>query len=182
MVAACPGCSPVEVFMPFHYGYWDEPGSTRAANELTIYSWDPVSKQPHYKYAAVKLEKISSPSGQPAGAGSAPGHGVVGAVLGAVGTVAHEALQLAKRGGGPARAHIADYIGLLHASETRLVRAFEQVRSNHTDAPDIEAECTLFADWSRKAAERLEPFIARYGERREGARAPRPGAHPKAHC
>src|SRR3954453_12397333 len=56
------GMQPVEVFMPFHYGYWDEPDRTRAANELTIYSWDPVSKQPHYKYAAVKLEKVSRPS------------------------------------------------------------------------------------------------------------------------
>jgi ferredoxin-nitrate reductase len=28
-----------EVFIPFHYGYWDEPGRSRAANELTLYSW-----------------------------------------------------------------------------------------------------------------------------------------------
>lgn len=45
------------VFIPFHYGYWDEPGRSRAANELTITEWDPVSKQPHFKYAAVKIKK-----------------------------------------------------------------------------------------------------------------------------
>lgn len=45
------------VFMAFHYGYWDDPGHARAANELTIDGWDPVSKQPHFKYAAVRIEK-----------------------------------------------------------------------------------------------------------------------------
>lgn len=45
------------VFIPFHYGYWDKPGRSRAANELTITEWDPVSKQPHFKYSAVKIRK-----------------------------------------------------------------------------------------------------------------------------
>lgn len=46
------------VFIPFHYGYWDERGRRRSANELTLFEWDPASKQPHYKYAAVKLTKV----------------------------------------------------------------------------------------------------------------------------
>ena len=52
------------VFIPFHYGYWDEgddagpDGRPRAANELTMTIWDPVSKQPQLKTAAVKVEKI----------------------------------------------------------------------------------------------------------------------------
>ena len=50
------------VFVPFHYGYWDEgeagpDGRPRAANELTMTIWDPVSKQPQLKTAAVKLEQ-----------------------------------------------------------------------------------------------------------------------------
>jgi len=45
------------VFIPFHYGYWDNDERSRAANELTITEWDPVSKQPHYKYSAVKISK-----------------------------------------------------------------------------------------------------------------------------
>jgi len=48
------------VFIPFHYGYWDHPGRSRAANELTITEWDPISKQPHYKYAAVRIRKAES--------------------------------------------------------------------------------------------------------------------------
>ena len=51
------------VFVPFHYGYWDigdgagPDGQPRAANELTITLWDPVSKQPRFKTAAVKVER-----------------------------------------------------------------------------------------------------------------------------
>jgi ferredoxin-nitrate reductase len=51
-------------FIPFHYGYWDEQngsepnGRARAANELTITAWDPVSKQPLLKAGKVKVEKI----------------------------------------------------------------------------------------------------------------------------
>jgi anaerobic selenocysteine-containing dehydrogenase len=51
------------VFIPFHYGYWDqegrEPNGHRtAANELTITAWDPVSKQPILKNAAVRVERL----------------------------------------------------------------------------------------------------------------------------
>ncbi len=53
---------PGVVFVPFHYGYWDRDaagpdGSARAANELTLTSWDPVSKQPIFKVAAVRVSK-----------------------------------------------------------------------------------------------------------------------------
>jgi anaerobic selenocysteine-containing dehydrogenase len=50
------------VFVPFHYGYWDttgrEPdGQPTAANEFTLTEWDPVSKQPLFKLAAVRVTK-----------------------------------------------------------------------------------------------------------------------------
>jgi hypothetical protein len=44
--------------MPFHYGDWDAPGRKGAANRLTLSGWDPVSKQPHFKYAAVKIRRL----------------------------------------------------------------------------------------------------------------------------
>ena len=47
------GIRPGTVFIPFHYG---EPH--RAANELTLSVWDPVSKQPVFKVAAVSLSKV----------------------------------------------------------------------------------------------------------------------------
>jgi len=53
------------VFVPFHYGYFDrgEPGPDgrpRAANELTQTVWDPVSKQPLFKVAAVRVARCAS--------------------------------------------------------------------------------------------------------------------------
>src|SRR5690606_26360870 len=71
------------LFLPFHYGYWDQPGGTgprgrrgTAANELTITDWDPASKQPLFKtsVAAVSLvrRRRGVPSAAPTTAGSRP--------------------------------------------------------------------------------------------------------------
>ena len=55
------------VFVPFHYGYWDQAEEDgRAANELTITEWDPVSKQPLFKVGAAKVTKIADANGEPA--------------------------------------------------------------------------------------------------------------------
>jgi anaerobic selenocysteine-containing dehydrogenase len=66
------------VFTPFHYGYWDERcdggdgagpnGRPTAANELTLTAWDPVSKQPTLKVAAVRVAKEADGNGQPSAA------------------------------------------------------------------------------------------------------------------
>jgi anaerobic selenocysteine-containing dehydrogenase len=83
------GIRPGALFLPFHYGYWDtDAGSEpkkkddgRAANELTLTDWDPVSKQPIFKTAAAQVQRISASGGQPAPAptttGSAPVSGGV---------------------------------------------------------------------------------------------------------
>jgi ferredoxin-nitrate reductase len=58
------GIQPGIVFVPFHYGYWDAAdvakpdGHHRAANELTVTTWDPVSKQPLYKRTAVRIRPL----------------------------------------------------------------------------------------------------------------------------
>jgi anaerobic selenocysteine-containing dehydrogenase len=54
------GIAEGHLFIPFHYGYWDKADGDhlRAANELTITGWDPISKQPHFKFAAVRIKKI----------------------------------------------------------------------------------------------------------------------------
>lgn len=126
---------------------------------------DPVSKQPHFKYAAVHLRKVRKSAIAPPEKMDAKSAGVVRDVVGAVGSAIEGASHTIT---GPPRAHVQDYLGLLHLSEQRLVRAFEQVRSNHSDAPDIHGECTLFAAWSKNAAKALERFKERYGERGEG--------------
>ncbi|KXJ87864.1 hypothetical protein Micbo1qcDRAFT_124009 [Microdochium bolleyi] len=51
-----------QVFIPFHFGYWDaQDGRARAANELTVERWDPVSKQPAFKSGAVRIDKLPPP-------------------------------------------------------------------------------------------------------------------------
>jgi ferredoxin-nitrate reductase len=51
------------VFVPFHYGNADADGRSRAANELTITAWDPVSKQPMFKAGAVRLTRLAAGHG-----------------------------------------------------------------------------------------------------------------------
>jgi anaerobic selenocysteine-containing dehydrogenase len=82
------------VFAPFHFGYWDDGGSEvsasahHAANELTMTEWDPVSKQPVFKNAAVRIEKVrdgAGPSPAPTAAASRParaGHRTAGRATG----------------------------------------------------------------------------------------------------
>ena len=66
------------LFVPFHYGYWDTTGSGpdgpgRAANELTLTDWDPVSKQPLFKSAAAQVEIVAKADGPaPSTAASRP--------------------------------------------------------------------------------------------------------------
>jgi anaerobic selenocysteine-containing dehydrogenase len=70
------GIRPGVVFMPFHFGDRDAEGDeSRAANELTITAWDPVSKQPIFKVAAVRLSKLAKgdgPAPAPTTTASAP--------------------------------------------------------------------------------------------------------------
>jgi anaerobic selenocysteine-containing dehydrogenase len=58
------------VFVPFHFGSWGDPSNRephrRAANELTIAAWDPVSKQPILKSGVVRVTRLASSGGVPA--------------------------------------------------------------------------------------------------------------------
>jgi anaerobic selenocysteine-containing dehydrogenase len=60
------GIRPGVVFLPFHYGYWDASDHRgRAANELTVTDWDPVSKQPLFKTAAAAVRRLAEAAGTP---------------------------------------------------------------------------------------------------------------------
>lgn len=80
------------VFLPFHYGYWDlgavgpaDASHGRAANELTVTGWDPVSKQPIYKVAAARVTRLAGgdrPAAAPTTAAAAPADSRVPATVG----------------------------------------------------------------------------------------------------
>ena len=58
MKASVGNISRGQTFIPFHFGYFDSKDErARAANELTLERWDPVSKQPCFKAGAVKITK-----------------------------------------------------------------------------------------------------------------------------
>jgi anaerobic selenocysteine-containing dehydrogenase len=140
---------PGTLFMPFHYGYWDDPGRARAANELTLYEWDPVSKQPHFKYAAVRLEKVEGkvlPQPEETKRERAVGDGEERPV---------------------GRPCLADYIGLLVASEDRLIVCWDKLRKAHGAAPDIGPQSALFMGWSSENAAAARSYVEKYGERQE---------------
>jgi predicted molibdopterin-dependent oxidoreductase YjgC len=65
------------LFVPFHYGYWDagDRQGHRAANELTISDWDPVSKQPLFKTSIAAVRRLApgdGPAPAPTNTGSRP--------------------------------------------------------------------------------------------------------------
>jgi hypothetical protein len=145
---------PNHVFVPFHYGYWDDDSRSRAANELTITEWDPVSKQPHFKYAAVSITKIDDDS----------------AVPGIHKTTAAKEVTHVKKA--PSRTnkdsdskkHVAEYLGFLSEAEHEIAAAFKSVADHHVDEPDILQICERFSHVSHVHEQAIERFTSIYGE------------------
>ncbi len=156
------------IFIPFHYGYWDKPGRPRAANELTVTEWDPVSKQPYFKFAAVKLRKIGE-YGWPEhheGLGEKIAKGIKGIgsdERGQIRPVDTKKIADEKE----KRMHVADYIGLVHQSEKQLEKALKDVAEHHKDEPDVFTTCNLLASWSKTHYQLIEKFKDKYSEHQE---------------
>ena len=134
---------PGHLFIPFHFGYWDSPGRARAANELTLFDWDPLSKQPHYKHSAVRIAKVDRPTtNQPQSMHTRPESAEKwGVISGALDSAAHAIASGAKTAAkvvtSEPRIHLPDYIGLLIQNEDLLARAFDQARETHSNTPDM---------------------------------------------
>ena len=175
------GIKPGVVFVPFHYGYFDEPGRdrpngrARAANELTMTRWDPISKQPAFKIAAVRVSqgrrrgrhalalrrRTPPPRPMPNGRGGAvPRPTVGGAAAEATSTIAGGLIDA------PRKLSRAPASG-----ERDLADALRQVGEQHKDEPDIEDLCHTFAAAVRAACGAVRPFM----ERLQGARPGRAG-------
>ncbi|MFL5340192.1 MAG: molybdopterin oxidoreductase family protein, partial [Gemmataceae bacterium] len=147
---------PGHVFVPFHYGYWDGDGGEhhRAANELTISSWDAVSKQPHYKYAAVRIRKADGPS-------------LADRVTVAGSQVIDRAKELADKALSSAhlpRSRVPDYLGAVRAGHREFALACRSLMAIHLEEPGLQAGLEMLARFSDEAAGALEPFVTTYGE------------------
>jgi len=157
---------PGHVFVSFHYGDSgaDGDGARHAANDLTLPDWDPVSKQPVFKYSAVRAHKV----------GAADHAGVLldaavvlaGAAAGAVG----KAVAAPVKAASPApKSHLGDYLGLAVDGEKALADAFLAVGKRHAHQPDMISIMAQLASWSRAHVESLKPVLDRHpaGERHE---------------
>ena len=149
---------PGHVFIPFHYGYWDaDPaaGHHRAANELTVTGWDPVSKQPHFKYAAVQVRKAGTAS-------------LGGRVADAAGKLAERAKSAADgllAGTHPApRSHVPDAVGQLRSGLEQFAVACRDLKAVHVKELELVGSGELFARWCDELRAEFGPFAAKYGE------------------
>ena len=161
------------IFIPFHYGYWDKPGRPRAANELTLTGWDPVSKQPYFKYAAVKVRKIDEYGWGEKQEHKGLGQKIMGEIksIGDMGSdergqirpIQEEKVAEKEK----EKIHVADYIGLVHQSEQRFEDALKDVAEHHKDEADVYYACNLLASWSKVHHEKMGEFVGRYSEHKE---------------
>ena len=142
-------------FIPFHYGYWDDDSRPRAANELTISEWDPVSKQPHFKFAAAGISKADTARARVRGVLSNATKAVAGL----------KDMLVGERKPAHSQRHVSDYLGFLQDAEREIAAAFESVAAAHEDEPDIVSTCRKLAATSRMHEEDIERFIASYGEK-----------------
>lgn len=143
------------VFLPFHYGYWDADGDehARAANELTVTGWDPVSKQPYFKFAAVSVQKVA-----PKALGAR-----VADLAARVGDRIGEFADRMMSTGHVERSRVADGLGLLSGSHAEFAEACRGVMATHFEESEIQAGLTRLAEFSREAVSALEPHASRYG-------------------
>jgi hypothetical protein len=60
--------------------------------------------------------------------------------------------------------HVAHYLGLLHRAQLDLADAFREVGEGHKEEVDVFYLTAKLAEQCDAHAERLAPFVARYGE------------------
>ena len=62
---------------------------------------------------------------------------------------------------------LANYLGLLHQSEMTLAEGFRKVADGHAAEADVYHVCSTLAKQCDAHAEKLGPFVNRYGEERD---------------
>ena len=60
--------------------------------------------------------------------------------------------------------HLANYLGYLHRAELNLAEGFRKVGETHAEEADVYHTCNTLAEQCEAHAEKLQPFVERYGE------------------
>jgi hypothetical protein len=144
--------------MPFHYGYWDENSSgpkhaSRAANEITATTWDPVSKQPQYKFSAVRIDKV----------GHKPLLNQVTDLASEVVDQAQEMASTLLSRAHPVESRYPYYLGLLEVANEEFRAACEHVAATHAENSEIVRGSQRMRQLALETLAKLQPFLARYG-------------------
>ncbi|KAJ9093048.1 hypothetical protein QFC21_006539 [Naganishia friedmannii] len=155
-----------QVFIPFHWGAHNPGGHDQmngravAANELTVPSWDFISKQPIFKTAGVKLTKITS--GKPevlSGQGPA---------IASLEKPAYAKAQAEDDYSNRER-HLEDYLGLWDdfsgSTDKILGELVERLRGD----AEISAGLMILRDCLRQAVDLMKPVSEKYGSNVQGA-------------
>ncbi len=157
-VARIGDIAPGNIFIPFHYGYWDiNDGHHRAANELTISGWDPVSKQPYFKYAAVQVQKAGSLLGDLGNRA----RDMVSKALVRTKEITDELLS----GSHPApRSHVPDVLGHLRAELGQFAQECRALKAIHLEEMELISVWETIARWCDDLQKEFAPFLEKYGE------------------
>src|SRR5215208_3155073 len=59
---------------------------------------------------------------------------------------------------------LANYLGYLHRAELNLAEGFRKVADGHAEEADVFHTCNTLAKQCQADAEKLKPFVDRYGE------------------
>jgi ferredoxin-nitrate reductase len=143
------------VFVPFHYGYWDDDGDhTRAANELTPSEWDPISKQPLYKGVPVNVAKADAVG--------------VGAKIASVAAeVVDQTKEVADKVAAQShmpRHRVADAFALVIVANQNYIKACDAVGKHHFEDSEVRDGMRKMQKISEQAIEALDVFVQKYGK------------------
>ncbi|KAL4931465.1 molybdopterin oxidoreductase family protein [Aspergillus undulatus] len=156
------GINKNHVFIPFHFGYFDATDKrARAANELTIEQWDPVSKQPQFKSGAVQIEKTvqkeaSAPERQTAAISSVE---------------ANKSNAHTIHTKDPKRVRWLEmWLGATHESLEMLRDIYTDLIPRLVHDLEIQAGLEVLKQITHDVITRLEPIVKRYHESRKYGR------------
>ena len=141
-----------QVFIPFHYGYWDSgDGRARAANELTVTSWDSVSKQPMFKGGAVQIRKANGvvlPEHQTAAIDSASRKSTTNAA--ATETTTHR--------------HLIDAVLSVHSGISQLLHLYDRLIVDYNFDQEVRNGLKTLNTLAVSCKDRLAPFFSQYAD------------------
>ncbi|KAJ3040232.1 hypothetical protein HDV00_011330 [Rhizophlyctis rosea] len=141
------------VFIPFHYGYWDSKDMRkRAGNELTLSGWDAISKQPYFKFGAVKVEKVKE--------GEAKCEVTIHERVRAT-----DAVESAKKGPVGKHMHIGDYIAVADKTARQLSRDFMALYDKFPKDRELQQGMKGLNFLAEEITTLMDPWMDKYDAR-----------------